>query len=161
MNVLAPMLFIASFIYAYLVSPLYPTYLAALLSCLLLFSVGILNIIEWFYYCYKTRKTAREIGWKPSPFQHEAGYADLGFGVAGVLSYFYAIFAPGVVVAFSIFSFGVAWGHIREMIKMGNYKAGNVGPVLFTDILIPIMLLASFWHTWQTYLFKINYIIPY
>ena len=85
------------------------------------------------------------MGWDTSPFEKETGYAFLGFGIAGVLAYFFHMFIPGVVVAFSIFSFGLAWVHISECISSKNHQFKSIAPILIVDILIPITLLSVFW----------------
>lgn len=92
-------------------------------------------------------EAAQAIGWAPSPFQSEVGAANLGIGLAGLYAAFRsyeARFATALAVAGFLCGAGVV--HISDIIRAGNFAAGNAGPILFTDFLTPIavfLLLAA------------------
>ena len=85
---------------------------------------------------------AASIGWKPSPFQYEVGLANLGIGAAGVLaSYHGPEYWLAVIIVSTIFLWGAAIGHIREMIVAKNFAPNNAGIIFWTDILCPLFLI--------------------
>jgi len=134
-------LYILAFVFAYFMHNLATSFYSALFFGILLFSVGIQGIWAWMGHCFFSERVAKHIGWQTSPFQHEVGYANLGFGIAAILAFFWPIFAPGVAVGITIFMLGAAWGHVREMIKAKNFAPGNAGPIFFTDIIIPVTII--------------------
>jgi len=88
-------------------------------------------------------RIAEYIGWQAgSPFQVELGFASLGLAILGILSIWLRDwFWVAPVVGNSVFLFGAAYVHIREIIDRGNYSLGNAGPVLFMDIVVPLLVL--------------------
>src|SRR5258708_16808353 len=89
---------------------------------------------------------AKFIGWENSPFQAEVGFASLGVGIAGVLAYKASLpFRVATFIPSSAFSWGAAGGHIYQMIAAHNFSPGNVGLVLATDILMPIIGFVFLW----------------
>lgn len=87
-------------------------------------------------------KISASIGWQWSPFELEVGFANLGFGVAGVLA---ASFSPdyalAIIIANSVFRVGAGIGHIRSMITDRNFAVNN-SAILFLDFVVPAFL---FW----------------
>ena len=89
------------------------------------------------------QQSAASIGWAPSPFQYEVGVANLGLGLACIYAAFRgfeARVAAGIVAA--CFLLGAGIGHIRDIVATGNLAPGNAGPIMFTDFLTPIVVLA-------------------
>jgi hypothetical protein len=89
-------------------------------------------------------RIAEYIGWaKDSPSQFEVGLADLGMGILGLLcSKFGGAFSLAPIVMVTVFGWGCAVVHIRQMIKNKNFSPGNAGYVFFWDALIPVALIA-------------------
>jgi hypothetical protein len=87
------------------------------------------------------------IGWEAgSPFQVELGFASLGLGVLGVLSiWLRGTFWIAPAVGRSIFLLGAAYVHIVDIARTGNLAPGNAGPVLFFDIVVPVIVLWLLW----------------
>jgi len=81
------------------------------------------------------------IGWVAgSPFQLELGFASLGIAILGVLSmWFRGRFWVAPVVAQSTFLLGAAYVHIQDISVNANLAPGNAGPILFYDIVIPVI----------------------
>ena len=80
------------------------------------------------------------IGWSQSPFQLEVGFASLGFGAVGIMSFWAGFgFRAATVIAPSFFLLGAAGGHVYQMITAHNFAPGNAGTVFWTDILIPLL----------------------
>lgn len=111
----------------------------ALFSYFILFSIGIGLFYNFVMHTFFGEISAQFIGWKPSPFQAEVGFASLGFAAVGFLAFrgsfdlrLAAILAP------ALFLLGAAAGHVYEMIHAGNFAPGNAGIIFYTDIIIPI-----------------------
>ncbi len=87
---------------------------------------------------------AEYVGWQAgSPFQVELGFANLGRALLGILSIqFRGTFWVAPVVTNSVFSLGAAYVHLREIFEHSNYSPGNAGPVLFLDIVVPVVAIA-------------------
>ncbi|GAB4137577.1 DUF6790 family protein [Thermopirellula anaerolimosa] len=88
-------------------------------------------------------RIANYIGWQTgSPFQIELGFASLGIAILGILSiWLRGWFWVAPAISHSVFLFGAAFVHIREIIGRGNFNPGNAGPILFFDIAVPLLVL--------------------
>ena len=88
--------------------------------------------------------TAASIGWPAgNPFQTEVAVANLAVGCLGVLCYWLKDnFWVATVIANSIFQLGAAVVHINQIVVAHNYQPNNAGIVLYTDILVPLILIA-------------------
>ncbi len=86
---------------------------------------------------------AEYIGWAPgSPFQVEMGFASLGLGVLGVLCiWLRGTFWLAPAIGRSIFLYGAAYVHLRDIVTHGNLSPGNAGIPLVFDLLIPTIVL--------------------
>jgi len=84
------------------------------------------------------------IGWEAgSPFQVELGFASLGLAVLGILSiWLRGSFWVAPAVGRSIFLLGAAYVHVSDIVAQGNLAPGNAGPVLFFDIVVPVIVLS-------------------
>jgi hypothetical protein len=109
----------------------------------LVISVGIGSIWAFIGHFFLSAQVAANIGWAPgSPFQSEVAFANLSVGVLGVLCYWIRDnFWTATVISSSIFLLGDAYGHIINMIQYSYYAPGNVGSVLYMDIIGPIILI--------------------
>ena len=118
----------------------------ALLSYYMLFPIGISNLINFVFHVFFGDIAAKFIGWDNSPFQAEVGFASLGVGIAGVLAYKASLpFRFAAFIPPAAFSLGAAWGHIFQMVTAHNFSPGNVGLVLPSDILIPVIGFLFLW----------------
>lgn len=90
---------------------------------------------------------ATNIGWETgSPFQTELAFATLGLAVvalSGIWIRDHLISA--IVIAKSIFWYGAAYVHLRDIIVASNFAPYNVGAPLIGDIIYPTLLLALLW----------------
>jgi len=114
----------------------------ALLRNALVFLVGVPGIIGFSGHVFNADDVAESIGWpKGNPFQYEVGIANLSFGVLGIMcSWVHGNFWTATVVGYSVFLWGAAIGHVREMVKTKNFNPGNAGLVFWMDILVPAAL---------------------
>jgi hypothetical protein len=121
-----------------------------LLRWVLLLSVGVQGVYTFIAHVFFPAQSAEHIGWAVSPFQFEVGIADLTVGVLGLIS-FWANFSFRVAAgtAAIIWYGGDAVGHVRQMIVADNYAPGNAGPWFWTDVLVPIVLIACIIAVWR------------
>jgi len=114
----------------------------------LFFSIGAAFAYGFIGHVFFGTLTAQFIGWAPSPFQLEVGFASLGFSILGFMA-----FAGNwnmrlaAVIASVVFLWGAAVGHIIQMMQFQNYAAGNAGIIFYTDSVLPIF---SIWLLWAT-----------
>jgi uncharacterized protein DUF6790 len=111
-----------------------------LLADYVLYAIGFMSLYNFMAHTVFAETSAAFIGWANSPFQYEVGYASLGFGVAAIVAHrsnlvarFIAVLGP------SLFLWGAAAGHVRNILSTHNYSAGNAGVVLWTDIFLPVI----------------------
>jgi len=113
------------------------------LLSLLVFTVGFGSIWASIGHSLFANQVASSIGWAPgSPFQQEVAFANLAFGVLGILCiWIRGNFWTATVIGVSIFLLGDALSHITNIFATSNYSTGNAGAVLILDILVPILLI--------------------
>ena len=121
-----------------------------LLCWVLLLSVGVQGVYTFIVHVFFPAYSAANIGWAVSPFQFEVGIADLTVGVLGLIA-FWANFSFRLAagIAAIVWYGGDAVGHLRQMIVAHNYAPGNAGPWFWTDVLIPIVLVACLIAVWR------------
>jgi hypothetical protein len=123
-----------------------PAVVEALFAYFLLFSIGFSFLYNFGMHTFFGGMAARFIGWKPSPFQAEVGFASLGFAVVGFLAFRRSFdLRLAAVVGPALFLLGAAGGHLYQMIAAGNFAPGNAGVIFYTDILIPIIGFVLLW----------------
>lgn len=111
---------------------------------LLVIGVGLGGIMAFIGHTVFASSTAASIGWPAgNPFQTEVAVANLAVGVLGVLCYWLRDnFWVATVIANSVFQLGAAVVHINQIVVAQNYSPNNAGIVLYTDILVPLILIA-------------------
>ncbi|WP_131782645.1 DUF6790 family protein [Legionella gresilensis] len=108
-------------------------------SHFLLFNIGFSFLYNFVMHVFFGEMVARFIGWENSPFQNEVGFASLGFGVIGVLSFWSHLgFRAATIIAPALFLWGAASVHIYDMITTHNFAPGNAGVIFWSDIFIPV-----------------------
>lgn len=114
-----------------------------LLRYLFVFPLGVRSIWGFVGHVYFPDRSAAAIGWEPSPFQYEVGVANLGLGLASLYAAFVGFEARvAVAIVATCFLVGAGVGHVIDIAEQGNLAAGNAGPILFSDFLTPIVILA-------------------
>ncbi len=114
-----------------------------LLLYLLVIFVGVGGLMGFLGHTFMAREIAMKIGWQPSPFQFEVAAANLAFGILGIMCLWVrGSFWTATGVGWSVFLLGCAYGHLRDMLVLGNYAAYNSGAVLWlNDLAIPAAIL--------------------
>jgi hypothetical protein len=122
----------------------------AFFSYYMLFPIGISNLINFVFHVFFGDTAAKFIGWENSPFQAEVGFASLGIGIAGVIAFKASLpFRFATLIPPAVFSLGAAGGHVYQMVAAHNFSPGNVGLVLPSDILIPVIGFILLWLSYQ------------
>lgn len=118
----------------------------SLLGSFLLIYVGLLGVMSGFMHWYRPTadKIAREIGWPiGSGFQKEVAAAGAAFGILGILSYWiHGNFWTATVIGWSFMIFMMGIGHVLDLRKNKNKSILNAGPILYADLLMPILMMA-------------------
>jgi hypothetical protein len=108
-----------------------------------LLGVGLPGLYTFVLHVFFAQQTAEHIGWQTSPFQYEVGMADLTIGVLGVLAFWPSFgFRLATAIAAVCWLGGDAVGHVRQMIVAHNFEPGNAGSWFWTDVLVPLLLIA-------------------
>lgn len=69
--------------------------------------------------------------------------ADLAIGITACAAFWGNLsFKAAAVNAASIFLFGDAVGHVRQMMVAGNFAPGNAGVPFYLDVLCPVLAIA-------------------
>lgn len=108
----------------------------------IVFSLGITSLLAFFGLTFMDQYIAKYLLWPTCPFQQELGNVNLAFGILGILSIQYRqLFWMATVLGFSIWILADAIHHIYMALAFHNYSPGNTGIPLYTDIIVPIVLL--------------------
>lgn len=110
---------------------------------LLVLGVGVGSLLGYYAHIFRGPETAQYIGWPANnPFQMEVGYSNLMLGILGILCFWFrGGFWLATALGASIWFLADAYGHIRDIQLHGNYAPGNAGMPLYSDIIVPILLL--------------------
>ena len=110
---------------------------------LIFYAIGFGFLWAFVFHAFVQQIAATSIGWKPSPFEWELAWAELGIAFVALLSLargYELRLAVTLIVA--IFSFGAAAQHIQQILCCQNYAPGNAGLILWVnDIALPVVLL--------------------
>jgi hypothetical protein len=110
-------------------------------------TIGIGGIVGGLYHLFDGAKIAHEIGFTRGDggFQTEVGFGDLALGVAAVLCVkFRDRYWLAILIVAAISLWGDAFGHIHQEVVNDNHDVDNTGPVLYSDILVPLVGLALY-----------------
>lgn len=90
-------------------------------------------------------QVAASIGWPlNSGFQMELGFASIGIGLVGFLSFWNkAYWFPFILMKF-IFGWGAGYTHILHMIQHNNFSPSNTGVIVYWDFLFPVFMVALY-----------------
>ena len=116
---------------------------------LLMYSMGVSGfkgifggfVMHYFF----ADEMARSIGWPAgNPFQIEVAFFNLAVGILGALTFFRRDFWLPFIIVSTAMGWGAGFVHISDMIEVGNVAGNNAGPILYADILMPILRIALY-----------------
>lgn len=112
----------------------------ALFAYYLLSALGFSYLLNFVMHVFFQETAAAFIGWQPSPFETEVGFASLGFAAVALLAFkgSYGL-RVGAVVGPAFFLWGAAGGHVYQMIVAHNFAPGNAGIIFYMDIIVPLI----------------------
>ncbi|AHE98299.1 DUF6790 family protein [Thioalkalivibrio paradoxus] len=117
-------------------------YRPILLKHLVFVGVGVQGFMAGLKQIFTGESIAAYLDWAYSPFVAELGLMNLSFGILGLIAPFASRgFLIATSLGYGIFLIGAATGHLYDVINTGNLALGNIGPTLWSDILIPLVLL--------------------
>jgi hypothetical protein len=110
----------------------------------LLVGGGVMSIVGGFGHVGpNSTDIADQIGYRPSMFQWEVGWADIAIGVLGAgcaLHRLRGTWMTAAVVAWTVSFWGDAAGHLMQLIAHDNREPSNVWS-LPSDILMPLLAI--------------------
>lgn len=113
----------------------------AMIRYMMLLVIGVGGFWAFIGHTLFAARVAAFAGWTPSPFQFEVALVNLGFGLAGLIGFKQKFdFWIAISIIWTTFLWGSAIGHLYQMIVYGNFAPGNIGMVLYMDILRPFIL---------------------
>lgn len=112
----------------------------ALFAWYLLCALGFTFLYNFVMHVFFQDVAAAYIGWEPSPFETEVGFASLGFAAVALLAFrgSYGL-RLAAVLGPAIFLLGAAGGHVHQMIAARNFAPGNAGVIFWMDIIVPVI----------------------
>lgn len=119
------------------------SYPGLLLRHLLFIGVGLQGTSAGLKQLLAGEDVADYTGWAFSPFVAELGLMNLSYGVLGLIAPFASRgWQVAAALGYGLFLLGAAIGHVLDMATTGNLSLGNLGPTLWSDVLIPLALAA-------------------
>ncbi len=105
-------------------------------------TVGAVGLFAGLGHTTFAQQTAAQTGFPANnPFQWEVGWTDIAIGVLGLICLFRRDFWWPTAIVNAVFLWGATWGHIYQLVVHGNHHPGNSGPVLYADVLVPLLIL--------------------
>jgi uncharacterized membrane protein YphA (DoxX/SURF4 family) len=104
--------------------------------------LGVVGVFAFLGHTFEARQVAEQIGFPPgNPFQWEVAWANLGLGIVALTSVWRRDFRWPTAIFAAIYLWGAAWGHIYQLVVHGNHHIDNAGPVLYGDLLFPLVVI--------------------
>lgn len=108
----------------------------------IVFSLGLTSFMSFYGLTFMKEYVATYSGWNACAFEQLLANVNLSFGILGILCiWFRKYFWMATILGFSIWILSDGVTHIIDMVKNDNYAPGNIGVPLWTDILVPVILL--------------------
>jgi len=90
-------------------------------------------------------QVAAGIGWPVnSGFQMELGFASIGIGIVGFLSFWNKAYWLPFIIIKTIFMWGAGYAHILHMVQRNNFSPSNTGVILYWDFLFPVIMIVLY-----------------
>lgn len=119
-----------------------PKIIEILLLYQIVFSLGLTSLMAFFGFTFMADYIAQLTDWPACPFEQQLGNVNLAFGVLGLMSIAYrGYFWTATVIGFSVWILSDGLQHLYKAMMENNLSAGNVGVPLWTDFIVPVVLL--------------------
>lgn len=121
----------------------------------LVFSLGVTSLISFIGLTFMSEYIADYMQWPLCPFMQELGNVNLAFGILGILCIWYrGLFWMATIIGFSIWILSDGIHHLALYFTENDAIGGNIGVMLYTDIIVPIILLILYYFYSKTRLAK-------
>jgi hypothetical protein len=110
-------------------------------------TIGVAGVVGGLFHLLDGASIAKEIGFTRGDggFQAEVGFGDLALGLAALLCVrFRDRYWLAILVVATVSLWGDAYGHIHQEVANDNHDPDNTGPVLYADIVFPLVGLALY-----------------
>jgi len=147
------MSFIGFLIHYYKVRPIsFAKTIELILLYQLVFNIGFLGLLSFIGLTFMPERAAAELGWTMCHFQQELANVNLGYGIVGILCiWLRGLFWTSTIISASIWLFGDGLHHFANAFWGLNLTPGNIGIIFYTDLIIPITLVALLFLYHQTH----------
>lgn len=110
-------------------------------------AVGVGGLVVTGSHLLFANSTAEQIGFPSgNPFQFEVAMANLAFAVLGILCiWMRGRFWEATAIGFAMFYWGATVGHLIELVGHHDDAPYNAGPILITDIGLPLIIVTALW----------------
>jgi hypothetical protein len=105
-------------------------------------TIGVAGVVGGLFHLFDGPAIAEEIGYTRGDggFQTEVGFGDLALGLAALLCVrFRDRYWLAVLIVATVSLWGDAFGHIHQEVVNDNHDPDNTGPVLYADIVFPLV----------------------
>ncbi len=120
----------------------WPRVIEILLLYQIVFSLGVTSLVSFLGLTFLSEYIAKITNWPASPFEQQLANVNLAFGVLGIMSIFYReYFWLATILGFAIWILGDGIHHLFHALVKKNLSQGNIGVPLWTDFIVPIVLL--------------------
>lgn len=111
----------------------------------IIFSLGLTSLLAFIGLMFMTDYVAAYSGWPSCPFEKELANVNLGYFVLSILCIWKGDeFWLATILGSGIWLFADGIGHIGDFVLHGNATPGNIGVPLYTDIIVPVLLLVLY-----------------
>ena len=111
----------------------------------IVFSLGLTSLLSFIGLMFMTDFVAAYSGWPACPFEKQLANVNLGYAVLGVLCIWMGDeFWLATILGMSIWLVGDGIGHAGDYFFHGNDTPGNIGVPLYTDLIVPAVIIALF-----------------
>lgn len=111
----------------------------------IVFSLGLTSVLAFIGLMFMSDYVAAFSGWPACPFEKELANVNLGYAVLAIMCIWKGDeFWLATILGSAIWLVADGIGHIGDLVLHGNNTSGNAGVPLYTDIIVPLVLLALY-----------------
>jgi hypothetical protein len=110
-------------------------------------AVGVGGLVVTASHVFFADATAEQIGFPTgNPFQFEVAMANFALAVLGLMCLrVRGRFWEATAIGFAVFYWGATLGHFIELVAHDDDAPYNAGPILITDIGVPLVIVFALW----------------
>lgn len=109
-----------------------------------IYLIGWTSLGSGLMHLFFAKKIAGSIGFETNQFQQEVGFAGVSMGATALIVTAYdPPYWLAIILVSSLYRFGAAYVHVRDIIVNRNYAVNNTG-ILILDIIVPTGLLLGY-----------------